>query len=70
MNEPSLDINRLSPSERLALIESIWNSLEPADIPITDAQREELDRRIDDLDRDGDVGIPWDEVRRRIRKRS
>jgi hypothetical protein len=34
--------------------------------PMPDAQHEELDRRLDDLDQDGPVGIDWDEAMRRI----
>jgi putative addiction module component (TIGR02574 family) len=37
---------------------------------LTDAQREELDRRLDDLERSGTEGIPWEEVLRQIRKRA
>ena len=49
----------------------MWESLSasPASVPVTDAQREELDRRLDDLDRDGPVGIPWNEVLSRLRSR-
>jgi putative addiction module component (TIGR02574 family) len=56
----SIDVGKLSPEERLQLIDEIWDSLstDPASIPVTDAQREELDRRLDDLDRDGPAGIP------------
>jgi putative addiction module component (TIGR02574 family) len=38
-------------------------------VPLTAAQRAELDRRLDDLEREGPVGIPWDEVARRIQNR-
>jgi putative addiction module component (TIGR02574 family) len=67
----SIDVAKLSPEERLQLIDEIWDSLsaEPASIPVTDPQREELDRRLDDLDRDGPVGIPWDEVLTRLLSR-
>ena len=34
---------------------------------MTNAQREELDRRLDELDREGPIGIPWDDALRRIR---
>lgn len=37
---------------------------------MTNAQREELDRRLDELDREGPIGIPWDEVLGRIRGRT
>lgn len=61
-----IDIAKLSPEERL---EQLWDSLSPEAVPMTDAQTEELDRRLDDLDREGPVGIPWDEVLDRIRSR-
>lgn len=69
---PTIDIAKLSAEERLRLLEDVWESLSatPAAIPLTDAQREELDRRLNDLDRDGPVGIPWEEVLRRIRSRT
>ena len=68
----AIDIAHLSPEERLRLLEQLWESLSvtPAAIPLTNAQREELDRRLDELDRDGPAGIPWEEVLRRIRSRA
>jgi putative addiction module component (TIGR02574 family) len=66
----TLDIAKLSPEERLELLEQLWDSLSPEAIPMTDAQTEELDRRLDELDRDGPVGIPWNEVLERIRNRA
>jgi putative addiction module component (TIGR02574 family) len=67
----AIDIAKLSPEQRLELLEQLWDSLSatPESIPLTDAQREELDRRLDDLDREGPVGIPWNEVLQRIRNR-
>ena len=66
-----IDIAALSPDERLQLIERLWDSLTstPDAIPLTDAQRAELDRRLDDLDREGPSGIPLDEVLARFRSR-
>lgn len=62
------DIHGLSTEDRLRLLEEIWESLsdDPDAIALTDAQRAELDRRLDELDREGPVGIPWEEVLRRI----
>jgi len=76
MTKPTLDIEKLSPDERLELLEELWDSLgkEPSSVPLTRAQQEELDRRLDDLDADiergAPLGIPWDEVLQRIRNRS
>jgi putative addiction module component (TIGR02574 family) len=68
----TIDIAHLTAEERLRLLEELWDSLcaTPEAIPLTNAQREELDRRLDELDRDGPVGIPWEEVLRRVRRRT
>ena len=67
----AIDIASLSPEERLHLLDALWESLSatPEAVPLTSAQREELDRRLDELDREGPTGIPWEEVLRRIRER-
>jgi len=76
MSEPTLDIERMSPEERLELLEQLWDSLrkDPSHVTLSEAQDEELDRRLDDLEADIQSGvplrIPWDEVLRRIRNRS
>jgi putative addiction module component (TIGR02574 family) len=69
MSKRGLDIASLTPEERLDLLEELWDTLaaRPEAIPLTAAQRAELDRRLDDLEREGPVGIPWDEVLGRIR---
>lgn len=69
MSKPGLDVASLTPEERLDLLEELWDSLAatPMAIPLTEGQRAELDRRLDDLEREGPVGIPWDEVLGRIR---
>ena len=68
----AIDIASLKPGERLRLIEELWESLSatPEQVPLTDAQRAELDRRLDEVDRDGPTGIPWEEVYSRIRSRA
>ena len=72
MSKPALNIGDLSPEERLRLIEELWDSLNetPGTVPLTNAQREELDRRLDDLEHSGPEGIPWDQVLQQIRSRS
>ena len=62
----------MSPEERLRLIEELWESLraQPEALPLTRAQREELDRRLDQLERGEAETIPWDEVRTRLLNRS
>jgi len=68
MSQAPLNIEDLSPQERLDLLERLWQSLRESHqtLPFTDAQRAELDLRLDDLEREGPVGIPWEEVLRCI----
>jgi putative addiction module component (TIGR02574 family) len=72
MSKPALNIDDLSPEERLRLIEKLWDSLneKPGTVPLTNAQRDELDRRLDDLERSEPEGIPWEQVLQQIRSRS
>ena len=71
MAKLEIDINKLSPEERLDLIEELWDSLstDHAKIPLTDAQANELDRRLAEMDQDDSLGIPWETVLARIRER-
>jgi putative addiction module component (TIGR02574 family) len=62
MPKSAVDIEQLSPQERLELIERLWDSLSDDDVPVTEAQRGELDHRLDALDREGPVGVPWEQV--------
>jgi putative addiction module component (TIGR02574 family) len=72
MSSPAINIEKLSPEERLRLIEVLWESLRTRQesVPLTHAQREELDRRLDELDRGETETIPWEEVKERLRDRS
>jgi len=59
MSKHRLDIGSLTPEERLDLMEDLWDSLSAAPrAPLTGGQRGELKRRLDDLEREGPVGIP------------
>ena len=71
MSQIRLDLKSLTVDERLDLLEQIWESLaaHPEIVHLTDAQRAELDRRLDDLDREGPVGLSWDQMITRVRRR-
>jgi putative addiction module component (TIGR02574 family) len=60
----SLGIDRLPVEERLILVEEIWNSIaaESAAVPMTDAQRTELQKRIEGDDANPDDATPWEQV--------
>ena len=67
----SLGIERLGIEERLTLVEDIWDSIaaDSTAVPLTEAQRAELDRRIAEHEATpGDV-ISWEEVKVSIAKR-
>lgn len=59
------DVLELPVVERLKLVEAIWDSIAeaPDALELTEAQRAELDRRLDDYERNPDAGSPWPEVR-------
>lgn len=51
--------------ERLILVEEIWDSIaaDNAAVPITDAQRAELQKRIEEDDANPDDVTPWEQVK-------
>ena len=53
------EIVRLSPSERIALIAQLWDSLDADHLPLTGAQQAELDSRLASLDQDRQGGVTW-----------
>jgi putative addiction module component (TIGR02574 family) len=67
----SLGIDRLGVDERLTLVEEIWDSIaaDSAAVPLTDAQRSELDRRIKEHEANPDDVVSWDKVKTGALKR-
>lgn len=63
------EINAMSVPDRIQLVEQIWDSIanEQANVPLTDPQRAELDRRLADYELHPDEGDSWDNVKNRIR---
>jgi putative addiction module component (TIGR02574 family) len=60
---------KLSPSERLQLIEALWDTLSEEDIPVTPEERALLDARLADLEANPDDQSPWSEVKARLEQR-
>jgi putative addiction module component (TIGR02574 family) len=60
---------KLSPSDRLQLIEALWDTLSEEDIPVTPEERALLDERLADLERNPDAQSSWAEVRARLEQR-
>jgi putative addiction module component (TIGR02574 family) len=65
------EIQSLSVSDRLRLLEEIWDSLveTPEAVPVTEAQRKELARRRRAHARNPSAAKSWAEVRARLRRR-
>jgi putative addiction module component (TIGR02574 family) len=61
----TLGIDRLTVDERLALVEEIWESIaaETDALPLTNAQRVELEQRIAEDDAQPEGVIPWEEIK-------
>ncbi len=71
MRSTDLDISKLSVAERIQLAEDLWDSIaaETGDLPLTEAQKAELDRRLAELECDPEAGESWSVVRARIEQR-
>ncbi len=71
MGEPVSSVFDLSPSEKLQLVEDLWDDLAvaPEAIPVHDWQKRELARRKADLTKAPAPALSWEEVKRRVRAR-
>ena len=69
MASPTIaDLLQLSLEERIQLVEDLWDSIAaaPEAVSLTEAQKRELDRRLEDYYRHPDAGSPWSVVRERM----
>jgi putative addiction module component (TIGR02574 family) len=64
-----IDIDHLSPQERLELIGRLWDSLDDEDVPLTPEQEAELDRRLATADADLADSVSWESFRAELRAR-
>jgi len=70
MNPDAVSVFDLTPSEKLQLVEDLWDDLAatPADIPMPDWQAEELDRRKARLMANPALGLNWEAVKQAVRR--
>lgn len=70
MNPTNRSIFDLSPSEKLQLVEDLWDDLaaSPESVPVHEWQKEELARRKANLMKNLASGLTWEEVQRRVRR--
>ena len=63
-----VDISRLSPAECILLAEELWEKarLHPENIPVSDAQKQELARRWAAFEAGEMPTLTWPEAKRRL----
>ena len=61
----ALGIDKMSIDERLALLGEIWDSLSAAQeqVPLTELQKAELDRRLAAHQANPSAAIPWEKIK-------
>ena len=65
----SAEIVSLSPPERLALIAQLWDSLEQHQLPLSQAQEIELERRLATLEQDRHRSVTWAALKAELEQR-
>jgi putative addiction module component (TIGR02574 family) len=62
------DIQRLPIAERIKLVGDIWDSIAATEsaVPVTEAQRKELERRLKEYERDPRAGKTWEDVKKSL----
>jgi putative addiction module component (TIGR02574 family) len=65
------EVLRLPLTERLRLVEAIWNSIaaDSTAMPLTEAPRAELDRRLAEHEASPDDVVAWEEIKAAITER-
>jgi len=55
-------ISQLTKSEKLLLVEAIWDSIadDPSAIDLTDSQKREIQSRLNTVEEDSKTAISWD----------
>jgi len=53
----------LSVAERLSLIADLWDSLTDAELPPSEPQRVEIDRRLASFETDRDSAVAWEDLK-------
>ncbi|MBW4552229.1 MAG: addiction module protein [Aphanocapsa sp. GSE-SYN-MK-11-07L] len=63
-----VEISQLSIAERIQLAEDLWDSIleQQDELPLTDAQKQELNRRLERYQQDRIIGSTWEEVKQRL----
>jgi putative addiction module component (TIGR02574 family) len=64
----ALGIDKLSLDDRMSLMEEIWDSIaaNPVDVPVTEAQKQDLQARLAAYQDNPKAGSSWDDVKARL----
>ena len=62
-------IEDLSTTEKIELLDLLWESLDTDDLPLTEDQRRELDDRIARHEQNPSDVIPWEQVKANLLKK-
>ncbi|TBR61906.1 addiction module protein [Westiellopsis prolifica IICB1] len=63
-----VDISQLSVAERIQLAEDLWDSIveQQEELSLSEAQQQELDRRLESYKKNPTNGSSWEEVKKRL----
>ncbi len=62
------EILQLSVAERLQIVEDIWDSISnfPESLPLSEAEKIELDKRLENYQKSPDKGIEWETLKKNL----
>ena len=68
MNTRVAEILELSVAERIQIVEDIWDSINnaPAELPLSEAEKSELDKRLESYRQNPNEGIEWETLKKNL----
>ena len=63
-------LESMTVAERIKLVQDLWDDIAatPADVPVTEAQRAELDHRLADHRQNSGQSADWSAVKQRLKR--
>ena len=68
MDTQIAEILQLSVAEKVQIIEDIWDSIAntPEELPLSESEKQELDKRLESYNQNPDEGIEWETLKRNL----
>ncbi len=68
MNMKVAEILELSVAEKIQIVEDIWDSISnsPEELPLSEAEKLELDKRLEDYKQNPNNGIEWETLKKNL----